>query len=123
MEVGSDSSQEGRLACLARTARVADGSPGPVETSQEVRQTAACQMRLAVHLEGKGLVHQGTHPEDRTDCHRGLQGHRKAGSRLEGTGQAEGSSAAAAGDRTHLAGCSLAEPELVVPVAHASRQL
>jgi hypothetical protein len=103
--------------------QAAGGSPGQVGTSLEALRMEACQMRLVVHQEGKDLGHQGTHPEDQTGCHMVLQGHQTVGSRQEGTDRAEESSVVAAGDRTRLVGCFLAVPGLVVPVAHASRQL
>ena len=106
-----------------RTDRGAGGSPDQGGTIQEGHQTEACQKRLEVHQEGKDLGRQGTHPEGQTDCHMDLQDHQKVGTHQEGTDQAEGSSAVAVGGQTRLAGCFLAVPELVVPVAHASRQL
>lgn len=80
-------------------------------------------MRLEDLREEKDLGHQGTHPEDRSGCHKDLQGHRKVGSPQEGTDQAEESSVVAVDVRTRLAGYFLAVPEFAVPVAHASRQL
>ena len=108
---------------------MAVGSRDQEGTSQEAlrMEAAACQMRL-VGLQGLGkdLDHQGNHPEDRIGFHmhhQGRQGHRTEGIHQAGIDLAEESSAVVADDRRDLVGCPLAATGVVVPVAHASRQL
>ena len=90
-------------------------------------EAVACQMRL-VGLQdlGKALDRQGNHLEDRIGCHmhhQGRQVHRREGIHQVGIDLVEENSAAVVGDRQCLADCLLAATGVVVPVAHASRQL
>jgi hypothetical protein len=90
-------------------------------------EAAACQKRL-VGLQDPGTDpgHQGNHLEDRTGFrmhHQGRQGHRTEGIRQAGIDPVEESSAAVVDDRQCLVGCPLVATGVVVPVAHASRQL